>query len=90
MCLKERRINEPLRLVSGLELISVPARAGDGPPPGDRQAAAKLWSCCPGCDLSGFVCDPFVPHGAGHTQSSGLLAVVKYRSLDLSEQRVKS
>lgn len=26
--LKERRINEPLRVVSGLELISVPARLG--------------------------------------------------------------
>lgn len=68
--LKERRINEPLRVVSGLELIPVPAPAGDDPPPGDRQAATELWSCCPVCDLSGFVCDPFVPSGAGHTLSS--------------------
>lgn len=35
--------------------------AGDGPPPGDRQAAAKFWSCCPGCDLTGFVCNHLCP-----------------------------
>lgn len=42
----------------------------DGPPPRERRAVAKLWSCCPVCDLSGFVCDPFVPKGAGHMLSS--------------------
>lgn len=69
--LKERRINELLRVVSGLvSLILVPARAGDGLLPRDRQAATKLWSCCPMCDLSGFVCDSFLPNGAGHTLSS--------------------
>lgn len=59
--LKQRRINEPLRVVSELELSSVSARAGDGLPTRDRRTATKLWSCCPVCDLSGFVCDPLCP-----------------------------
>lgn len=66
----QERINEPLGVVYGLELFSVSAQAGDGLPPGGRRAATKLWSCCPVCDLSGFVCDPFVPSGAGHTLRS--------------------
>lgn len=55
---KERRINEPLRVVSGLELISVPALAG---PAHSQEKDRQLWSCCPVCDRSGFVCDRLCP-----------------------------
>lgn len=62
--LEERRINEPLRVVFGLELISVPApllRLGQ--PTAERKAGGyKALVVLPRtCDPSGFVCDPLCP-----------------------------
>lgn len=71
--LEERRINEPLRVVFGLELISVPApllRLGQ--PTAERKAGGyKALVVLPRmCDPVRFCLRSFVPSGAGHTLSS--------------------
>ena len=92
---KEKRINQPPELSlgwssSGFLLFSP---GWDSPLQRERQAAAKLWSCCPVCDLPGFfaiLCTQWCRSHAELLPVIWLFAVVKCRSLDLSEQRVKS
>lgn len=91
--LTDKKINEALRVVSGLELISVLALARTAQ---HRETDKRLQSfghaaLCVTCQfLFVIICAQWCRSHTELLPGIWLFAVVKCRSLDLSEQRVKS